>query len=288
MTDLDRTNLDRILPSTTGSPDWADVMSRSRAQLRRRRRRVVVALAAAAFVALGTATAFGSVREFVRGVGFIGLTEPAGLHPPAATRPVLNEAGVRFSFRVPRGWESFSTIPTKKSPTGPISLNKSNHGPQDAEAIIYWTSFPDGDHADPCARELAPSGIGRSAASLAAAVSTAPGTKLVKGPSNVTVGGYPAKQVVLTVRKYIGCDPGFFYTWRDVWGGAFWRTTEVGDTIRVWIVPVAGTRFYKRTRLFIVAATKEDAEAMLEREVERIVGTFRFESVVLRASPGSG
>ena len=76
MTDLDRTSLDRILPSTTGSPDWADVLSRSRAQRGRRRRRVVVALAAAALVAVGTASASGSVREFVRGVGFIGLLPP--------------------------------------------------------------------------------------------------------------------------------------------------------------------------------------------------------------------
>ena len=280
MTDLDRTNLDRILPSTMGSPDWADVMSRSRAQRGRRRRRVVVTLAAAALVALGTASASGSVREFVRGVDFIGLTGSAGLHPPAATRPMLTEAGVRFSFRVPRSWERFSTLPTKKSPGGPISLNKSSEGPQDADAIIYWTSFTNGDHADPCARELAPS-IGRSADSLAAAVSTAPGTKLVKGPLNITVGRYPAKHVVLTVRKNVSCHPGFFYTWRAVSGGAFW-TTHVGDTIRVWIVPVAGTRFYKRTRLFIVAATKEDANAMLKREVGQIVGSFRFESVVLR------
>ena len=194
---------------------------------------------------------------------------------------MLTEAGVPFSFRVPRGWEDFSTIPTKKSPRGPISLNKSSEGPQDAEAIIYWTSFPEGDHADPCARELATS-IGRSAASLAAAVSTAPGTKLVKGPLNVTVGGYPAKHVVLTVRKDVGCEPGFFYTWREVSGGAFWRTTVVGDTIRVWIVPVRGTRFFKRTRLFIAAATREDANAMLKTEVEQVVGSFRFESVIVR------
>jgi hypothetical protein len=279
MTDLDRTNLDRILPPATGSPDWDDVLSRSRAQLGRRRRRVGVALAAAALVALGTASAFGSVREFVRGVGFIGSAEPAGRNPPPA-RPVLTEAGVRFSFRVPKGWERFSTIPTKKSPGGPISLNKSTEGPQDAEAIIYWTSFPAGDHADPCARELTPS-IGRSAASLAAAVSTAPGTELVKGPLNVSVGGYPAKRVVLTVREDVSCHPGFLYTWQAVSGGAFW-TTSVGDTIRVWIVPVAGTRFYKRTRLFIAAATKEDADAMLKREVEQIVGSFRFESLILR------
>jgi hypothetical protein len=172
-------------------------------------------------------------------------------------------------------------MPTKKSRRGPISLNKSSEGPQDAEAIIYWTSFPKGDHADRCARELAPP-IGRSADSLAAVVSTAPGTELVKGPLNVTVGGYPAKHVVLTVREDVGCDPGFFYTWRDRFSGALWSTTTVGDTIRVWIVPVAGTHFSKRMRLFIAAATNEEADATLKREVEQIVGSFRYESVVRR------
>ena len=56
----------------------------------------------------------------------------------------FSEAGVRFSFRVPHstGWEWFKSIPTKTSPGGPISLNKSIVGPQSAEAIIYWTSFP--------------------------------------------------------------------------------------------------------------------------------------------------
>jgi hypothetical protein len=183
-------------------------------------------------------------------------------------RQTVTEKGVRFSFRVPRWWESFSSIPTKKSPRGPISLNKSWVGSQGAEAIIYWTSFPDGDYADLCTRELAPS-IGRSAANLAAAVSTAPGTKLVKGPLDVTLGGHPAKHVVLTVRKNVGCDPGFFYSWGWDYGGAFWRTTDVGDTIRVWIVPMGGTR------LFIAAATKEDAN---EQQVKQIVESIRFEA----------
>jgi hypothetical protein len=190
-------------------------------------------------------------------------------------RQTVTEKGVRFSIRVPRWWEPFSSIPTKKSPKGPISLNRSYVGAQGAEAIIYWTSFPDGDYADPCARELAPS-IGQSAANLAAAVSTAPGTKLVKGPLDVTLGGRPAKHVMVTVRKNVGCDPGFFYTWRDGgFGGAFWRTTDVGDTIRVWIVAVGGTR------LFIAAATKEDAN---ERQVKQIVESIRFVSVVVRTS----
>lgn len=84
MSDLDRTTLDRILPSTTGSPDWDDVLNRSGAYLARRRR-LVVAIAAAALVAVGTASAFGNVRDFVRGVGFIGLP-PKGAPPSAPER----------------------------------------------------------------------------------------------------------------------------------------------------------------------------------------------------------
>jgi hypothetical protein len=189
-------------------------------------------------------------------------------------RQTLTEQGVRFSFKVPTKapgehswWERFR-VATGKYPRGPISLNKSLFGPQDAEAIIYWTSFPNGDYTDRCADVLAPS-IGRSAAALAAAVSTAPGTKLVKGPSDVTLGGHPAKHVVLRVRKNVGCDPGFFYSWREVSGGAFWRTTEVGDTIRVWIVAVDGKR------LFIAAATGKQAGG-LEKEVQQIVESIRF------------
>jgi hypothetical protein len=186
-------------------------------------------------------------------------------------RRLVTEEGVRFSFRVPGGWGRFSSIATDKSPAGPISLNKSIVGSQAAEAIIYWTSFPDGDYADPCARLLGRP-VGRSAAALAAGVSKAPGTKLLKGPSDVTLGGRPAKHVLLTVRKDVGCDPGFFYTWKDVYGGALWHTTDVGDTIRVWIVPVGDTR------LFIAAATNEDADARLKREVKQIVESIRFAS----------
>jgi hypothetical protein len=102
----------------------------------------------------------------------------------------VTEQGVRFSFNVPTtGWERHR-VSTGKRPRGPISLNKSFEGPQGAEAIIYWTSFPDGDYADPCARLLGRS-VGRSAAALAAAAATAPGTELVHGPAKVTLGGHP-------------------------------------------------------------------------------------------------
>jgi hypothetical protein len=111
--------------------------------------------------------------------------------------------------------------------------------------------------------------IGRR--SRAAAVSTAPGTALVTGPSDVTVDGRPAKHVVLTVREKAGCDPWFFFTWRDVFGGALWPTTGVGDTIRVWIVAVDGTR------LFIEAETTKQAGFDLDEEIQQIVESIRFD-----------
>jgi hypothetical protein len=94
MTDVDRTSLDRILPATTSAPDWDDVMSRTRAHVVRRRRRVV-ALAAAALVAAGTASAFGSVRDLFRDVGFIGLP-PQGATPSAM--PTAPENGELVLF----------------------------------------------------------------------------------------------------------------------------------------------------------------------------------------------
>ena len=188
---------------------------------------------------------------------------------PRPTRRHVNTVdGVPFSFSVPAGsWEHF----------GSISINKSETGGQSAEAIVYWSSFPDGDYDDPyghyahpCNRLLSPP-VGPSAADLAAAVSRAPGTELVTGPSNVTVGGYPAIHVVLTVRKKnVGCDPGFFYTWQDVFGGALWPRTVVGATMRVWIVDVNGTR------LFIAAATTPQASSGLDKETQQIVASIRF------------
>ena len=183
--------------------------------------------------------------------------------------------GVPFSFSVPTSGERFGSISTYKSETGS----------QGAEAIIYWSTFPDGDYvdpygndADPCTRLLSPP-VGPSVADLAGAVPTAPGTELVTGPSNVTVGGYRAKQVVLVVRKNVGCDPGYFYAWHDVFGGALWTTTPVGATMTVWIVEVDGTR------LFIQAATTQQATSNLDQEIQQIVGSIRSTSPVPHRRP---
>jgi hypothetical protein len=189
------------------------------------------------------------------------INAPGAVNGPTIGRHSRTVDGVRFSFRLATsGWEQFGTI----------SINKSIVGPQGAEAMIFWASFPEGDQAEPCA-DLLNTSLGPSAADLAAAVATAPGTELVAGPSDVTVGGLPAKHVVLAVREDAGCDPGYFYTWQDVWWGALWPGTNAGDTIRVWIVDVDGTR------LLIEAETTTEADSGLEQEIEQIIDSIRFE-----------
>ncbi len=168
--------------------------------------------------------------------------------------------GIPLSLSVPTGgWER----------VGGTSINKSVRGPQRAEGMIYWTTFPDAVDTYTCARQLKPS-IGPSTADLAAAVANAPGTQLIAGPADVRLDGRATKYIVLAVREDRGCDPGFFFTWRDRQGGAMWSATEPGDTIRVWIVDLDGTR------LFIAGGTKPDAGPELEQEIEQIVRSIWF------------
>jgi hypothetical protein len=212
---------------------------------------------------------FAGSSVWVTVLGSTGLT----VVPEPIPRKSRIVEGVRFSFRVPtKAWSNGPISPQSDSSgfrAGRLYISQSIMGPQGAEAVIFWTSFPDGARADPCDDLLSPT-MGASAADLATAVATAPGTKLVEGPSNVTVGRLPAKHVVLTVRRDIGCDPGFFYSWHDGMMGSFWPGTNVGDTIRVWIVDVDDTR------LFIEAETTRQADAELEKEIQQIIGSIRF------------
>ncbi|MGQ0850031.1 MAG: hypothetical protein ACT4OP_13160 [Actinomycetota bacterium] len=167
---------------------------------------------------------------------------------------------VTFTFTVPgSGWES--NFPD-------VLIAKSVHGAQGAEAILFWTSFPEGPHANPCG---AISNSPPSTASLATAVANLPGIELLSGPSDVTVGGLPAKKVTFIVREDVGCDPGFFYTWRAPDGGAIWDVSEKSDAIKVWFVDVDGTL------LVIASETKADAGPDVLAEIEYIVQSIRFD-----------
>jgi hypothetical protein len=175
-------------------------------------------------------------------------------------RRFLTVEGIPFSYAVQTsGW----------SPYGSLLVSKSSVGPQGAEAVIFWTGWPDGTDADPCGYAADP--LAGSAADIAAGLARAPGTERITGPSDVTVGGRAATQVVLTVRADVGCDPGFFYNWKAQTGGPMWVSTRVGDTMRVWIVDVDGAL------LFIEGETNQDAGSDLEREIQQIVDSIRFE-----------
>jgi hypothetical protein len=241
----------------------------------RRRQRIPVLVAAVVVVFVGAASAFGIVRD----VFFV--------EPDASGRQSRIVEGVRFSFSVPRtGWQNGPLERvgrTKSRPlfrTHSLLISKSLIGGQAAEAVVFWTGFRDATEAAPC-DGLFGSAAGQSTAAIAAAVARAPGTKLVTGPTHVTVGGRPAQHVVLRVRRDRGCDPGYFFTWRAQCWGACWGQTDATDTIKVWIVDVGGTR------LFFEAVTKERHPVTkepvydlkkVEQEIAKIVRSIRFHS----------
>jgi hypothetical protein len=175
----------------------------------------------------------------------------------------MTMGGVPLSVAVPAGWHSEQGFFINKD---------SGIGPEGA-AILFWDPSPVGVYADPCAHTLGPP-TGPSAADLADAVSTLSGADLVSGPSDVTVGGRPAKHVVLTVREDVGCTAGDggFYLWHgDVDKGEVVYATALGETVRVWIMEVDGTR------LFIEAESYKGAGPEIDQEIQQVVDSIRFE-----------
>jgi hypothetical protein len=198
-----------------------------------------------------------------------------------------------FSFKVPRtpaspfnGFSPWETGPwtgiAGEIPS--LFISKSTVGGQSAEAVIFWTSFPAGGEATPCAT-VPGSAIGRSTDALARAMARAPGTRLVQGPTRLTVGGRPARRVVVTVRRDLGCDPGFFFSWQasECWG-ACWPEASVGDKVTLWIVDVHGKRLVVEAETTQpgshgrppgTSVTRADV-LEVEAEIETIVESIRF------------
>jgi hypothetical protein len=180
------------------------------------------------------------------------------------SRQTMTVDGVTFSVRgAGVGWETY--------PQGEDTflVSKSTSGPQGAEAMIFWAGFPDGTQADPCPRWGPwPS---ESSASAAYFVASSPGVELLSGPSEVTIGGFPAQHVIVIVREDTGCDPGFFYNWKAQTVGAMWDASLLGDTIRVWIVDVNGTL------LFIAGETHPSPGSHVVEELQEIVESIVFD-----------
>jgi hypothetical protein len=192
-------------------------------------------------------------------------------------RHAVTVDGVRFSFEIQAsGWEPGNADHPER-PYAYRSLNKSLQEGQAAEAIIYWVAFPDGAYADRC-QGLQGLPADASAADVVDAVSNAPGTALVTGPSDVTIGGYPASHVVVSVVDELGCDPGYFYAWvlADL-RGASWTQTLAGDTIRVWVVEVGDITIFIAGESMTAIHSFPEQQATLDREIDDIVNSIQFE-----------
>ena len=252
-----------------------------------RRRRL--ALVAAAIVVVGTASTLAAARE-------------SSGDPFTARGKLAREvAGVRFTFVVPAhklpyyepdfSWENGQIEKVDGGFRVHSQLISTGfYGGQVAEAVFFWTAFPDGGEAAPCGSLRNPA-IGRTTADLAAAMARAPGTRLVRRPARATVGGRPATHLVLRVLKDRGCEPGYFFSWllsergHDCWGSC-WLDASVGDTIRVWIVAVEGKRliFQAETKYpgppgpagELARAYSAEFE-QVDQDITKIVGSIRFE-----------
>ena len=111
MSELDRASLDRTLPPRSGSADWDEVLRGAGAGRERRGRRLVAVVAALLVLVVGTASAFGTVRDLfgngTRGGGaFHAMEGKRGSFflrdvsiTDAAGNPITDAAGNRS-----RGW----------------------------------------------------------------------------------------------------------------------------------------------------------------------------------------
>jgi hypothetical protein len=190
----------------------------------------------------------------------------AAVFPPAGPLSIGSHSvtleGVPFSFTVPTAdWVSNGTFGIDKAP---VVI-----GPEGA-GFIFWNDAPVGAFSNPCAGTKGPQ-VGPSIADLAAAVAAVPGTDLVSGPTDVTVGGKPAKKVVITVPEDIGCAAQSFFLWYAPGPDQQRYATAVGSTISTWIIEVDGSI------VWIDGETFKGASPARAQEIEAIVNSIQFE-----------
>lgn len=203
---------------------------------------------------------------------------PSESPPPAVAFPRAGELevdqrysmmldGVSFTFSVPSsGWTSNGES---------ITFGEGEFGQPDTSGINVWPSAPENVYADPCAHTPLSPLPSASAAGLAAAAATIPGTDLVTGPSPVVIDGRPAQHVAFTIREDIDCDPKEFYLWYDEGNGGAtggWRWgSELGSKHEVWIIDVDGTL------VWIDSETFKGAKPELDQQIQQIIDSIQFE-----------
>ncbi len=192
--------------------------------------------------------------------------------PPGALAPgrhTLLEDGIVFSLEVPSGWSS-SGLNCGGCAPGAGWLQRGADASTDPGSVWMPIWSVDGVASDPCTRQGGPAAT--SVAELADAVAALPGTNLVTAPKDVTVNGRPAKYVAITVPDDIACSPDKFFMWYDGSpAGGFRWANALGQTNRVWIMDVDGTR------IWIEAETYRGANPEIATEIQGMIDSIRFE-----------
>lgn len=182
----------------------------------------------------------------------------------AAGRHSMTRGGVLLSINVPTpGWHSAQ---------GYIIEKDTGVGP-DGASLLFWDPDAVGVYADPCTQRKGPV-VGPTTGDLAAAMMTIPDTTLVEPPTDVTVGGRPAKHVVLTISEDVACGGAGdeFHLWYEGDAEGVGRyATVLGATLSVWIVDVDGTR------LSIDAETYKGATPEVKEQIQAMIDSIQFE-----------
>lgn len=190
-------------------------------------------------------------------------TPPAFAFPEAGALAVgrhdMTLQGLPFSFEVPAaGWIS----------NGQFAVDKGTVRTSWEGGFIFWADAADGIFTDPCTQREGPA-VGPGAAAIAEAIANVPGTTAT-GPTDVTVGGYPAKRIVVKIPDAADCVAESFYLWWDEQLSGRYATV-LGSTIRVWIIDVDGTLIQ------IDAETPPGAAPGVGQALEGIVASIQFE-----------
>jgi hypothetical protein len=173
----------------------------------------------------------------------------------------MTRNGLRLSVTLATsGWESSQGFFFDKS----VGITA------EGASLLFWDANPIGVFSDPCTQKKAPP-AGPSIADLAAAVTTIPGTELVSGPADVAVDGHPAKYVVITVAEGAACDATSFYLWHAASDEQARYISQLGATMRVWIIDVDGTI------VWIDGETYKGAGPGPGQEIQQIIDSIQFE-----------
>ncbi len=167
-----------------------------------------------------------------------------------------------LTFTVPAGWTTEQGYVSKNA----LSIQKdlAHLGPNE----VFFATFPlTNTFSDACHSSTTMVSAGTTVDQLTSLLVAQKGGRVASTPTNVTVGGFPAKRIVFTVPAAVGvesCDNGVgrLHFWPDPDGtsGGGICCSSVGSTDVVYVLHVAGQQLVVMTRQAAGASAADLAE----------------------------